>query len=83
MSARTLSNKLTAWFEHTHDNPPAAFNPAYVPCTAPLIESVIQSMLDDRYYDAHPRIECAAEFQRRYHELRRAIQEPPPDDTEG
>lgn len=65
MSAASLSSKLTTWFEHTHDNPPAAFNPGYVPCRSAAVDEVASSMEADDYYGGHTRLECSVEFKRR------------------
>jgi hypothetical protein len=65
MSAATLSKALEQWFEHTHANPPASFNPSYCACAGKRLNAVTEAMEAEGYYNNHTREQCAAEIKRR------------------
>ena len=49
-------------FKYQHENPPAPFNPAYLPRHGEITARVRAEMEDLDYYANHTRIECAARW---------------------
>lgn len=57
-------------FTNEWNNPPAPFNPQFDPKAAARSSAAAESMSADGYYDTHTREECAAEWRRRYDDLK-------------
>lgn len=57
-------------FDYWHRNKPAPFNPAFDPKADARRAKVTASMEADGFYSAHTREECAAEWRRRYDQLK-------------
>ena len=67
-----VMTNYTIGFGYWHKNPPAPFNPLYDPGAKARYAAVTKSMEADGFYDNHTREECAAEWRRRYEELKGA-----------
>ena len=57
-------------FTFWHNNQPKPFNPDYDPKAKARYAKVTESMEKDGFYDNHTRQECAAEWRKRYDELK-------------
>jgi len=58
------------FFDNEWKNPPAPFNPKYDPKAAERYKKVTSSMVRDDFYANHIREECAAEWRKRYEDLK-------------
>lgn len=63
-------NCFVGMFTFWWNNPPSPFNPAYDPKAKARYAKVTTSMESDGFYSNHTRQECAAEWRRRYDELK-------------
>jgi hypothetical protein len=69
MQAKAYTGYLGG-FDFEHKNPPLSFNPDFDPKAEGRYAAVTASMEADDFYTGHTREECAAEWKRRYDDLK-------------